>query len=413
MANFPPVDEQMQTLMRGVDFGDDLTYKNMEKELRARLQESYVSGQPLRVYCGYDPSSPDLTLGHTISMRKLRQFQDLGHDVTFLIGTFTGMIGDASDKESVRKQQTLADALAKAASYAEQAFRVLDRSKTTVRYNHEWLSKLTFEDVVHLASNFTVQQFLTRDNFSKRFAKGDAIWLHEFFYALMQGYDAVTLQTDVQIGGTEQLFNLMAGRKLMEAQGLRPQIILTFSILVGTDGVQRMSKSMGNYIGINEAPEVIFTKVLNVPDTAMRNYAELLTRWSQAEINTMFSQLSSQALEMRAFKHKLAWEIVSIFHGDEAATQAAADAQRMFQGEAPNDTPTVIVPVGTQKLIIDLLHEAEIVKSKGEGRRLIQQGGVRIGREPVTSIEQVIMTENGVEQVIQVGKRKFLRVVPE
>ena len=411
MANFPPVDEQMQTLMRGVDFGDELTYKNMEKELRERVLESYTTGRPLRVYCGYDPSSPDLTLGHTISMRKLRQFQDLGHDVTFLIGTFTGMIGDASDKESVRKQQTLEDALGKAASYTEQAFRVLDRAKTTVRYNHEWLSKLSFGDVVHLASNFTVQQFLTRDNFSKRFAKGDAIWLHEFFYALMQGYDAVSLQTDVQIGGTEQLFNLMAGRKLMEAHQLRPQIILTFPILVGTDGVQRMSKSMGNYIGINEAPEVIFTKVLNVPDAAMRNYAELLTRWSQTEINAMFDHIANGEMEMRAFKHKLAGEIVSIFHGDEAATQAAADARRMFEGEAPSDSPTVILAAGTQKPIIDLLYEAEIVKSKGEGRRLIQQGGVRVDGETVTDIEQLITAASDAEQIIQVGKRKFLRVI--
>lgn len=411
MANFPPVDEQMQTLMRGVDFGDELTYKNMEKELRERVLESYTTGRPLRVYCGYDPSSPDLTLGHTISMRKLRQFQDLGHDVTFLIGTFTGMIGDASDKESVRKQQTLEDALSKAASYTEQAFRVLDRAKTTVRYNHEWLSKLSFGDVVHLASNFTVQQFLTRDNFSKRFAKGDAIWLHEFFYALMQGYDAVSLQTDVQIGGTEQLFNLMAGRKLMEAHQLRPQVILTFPILVGTDGVQRMSKSMGNYIGINEAPEVIFTKVLNVPDAAMRNYAELLTRWSQTEINAMFDRIANGEMEMRAFKHKLAGEIVSIFHGDEAATQAAADARRMFEGEAPSDSPTVILAAGTQKPIIDLLYEAEIVKSKGEGRRLIQQGGVRVDGETVTDIEQLITAASDAEQIIQVGKRKFLRVI--
>ena len=411
MANFPPVDEQMQTLMRGVDFGDELTYKNMEKELYERVLESYTTGRPLRVYCGYDPSSPDLTLGHTISMRKLRQFQDLGHDVTFLIGTFTGMIGDASDKESVRKQQTLEDALGKAASYTEQAFRVLDRAKTTVRYNHEWLSKLSFGDVVHLASNFTVQQFLTRDNFSKRFAKGDAIWLHEFFYALMQGYDAVSLQTDVQIGGTEQLFNLMAGRKLMEAHQLRPQVILTFPILVGTDGVQRMSKSMGNYIGINEAPEVIFTKVLNVPDAAMRNYAELLTRWSQTEINAMFDRIANGEMEMRAFKHKLAGEIVSIFHGDEAATQAAADARRMFEGEAPSDSPTVILAAGTQKPIIDLLYEAEIVKSKGEGRRLIQQGGVRVDGETVTDIEQLITAASDAEQIIQVGKRKFLRVV--
>ncbi len=283
MADFLPVDEQMAILMRGVDFGDEQTYKNMEAELRARLEASYASGKPLRIYCGYDPSSPDLHLGHTISMRKLRQFQELGHHVIFLIGSFTGIIGDPSDKESARKQQTLDDALAKAKTYTDQAWRVLDPAKTEVRYNHEWLQGLSFADVVNLASNFTVQQFLTRDNFSKRFEKNDAIWLHEFFYALMQGYDAVALETDVQIGGTDQLFNLMAGRKLMEHFGQRPQTILTFPILVGTDGELRMSKSTGNSIGIDEPPGIIFTKVLNVPDAAMRNYAELVTRWDRGE----------------------------------------------------------------------------------------------------------------------------------
>ena len=187
--------------------------------LRERVQASYDSGRPLKVYCGFDPSSPDLHLGHTIPIRKLRQFQELGHEVTFLIGTFTGLIGDPSDKESVRKQQTLEEALGKATTYAEQVYRILDREKTIVSYNHSWLGELSFSDVIRLASNFTVQQFLTRDNFSKRFANNDAIWLHEFFYALMQGYDAVALETDVQIGGTDQLFNLMAGRKLMESHG--------------------------------------------------------------------------------------------------------------------------------------------------------------------------------------------------
>ena len=194
MPTFPPVDKQMRILMRGVDFGDETTYENMEKELRTRLQASYDSGRPLRIYCGYDPSSPDLHLGHTISMRKLRQFQDLGHQAIFLIGSFTGIIGDPSDKESARQQQTLEDALVKAKTYTDQAWRVLDQEKTEVRYNHEWLSKLDFADVIKLASHFTVQQFLTRDNFSKRFGKGDPIWLHEFFYALMQGYDAVALK---------------------------------------------------------------------------------------------------------------------------------------------------------------------------------------------------------------------------
>lgn len=406
--DFPPADEQLRILMRGVDFGDELTYQNMEDELRSRLEESRASGRPIRVYCGYDPSTPDLHLGHTITMRKLRQFQDLGHDVTFLIGTFTGIIGDPSDKDSVRKQQTLDEAISKAKSYADQAWRVLDRDRTTVRYNHEWLSELDFGDVIRLASNFTVQQFLARDNFSKRFEGGDAIWLHEFFYALMQGYDAVAQQTDVQIGGTDQLFNLMAGRKLMETFGMRPQVVLTSRILVGTDGEQRMSKSTGNSIGIDEPPGVIFTKVLNLPDSAMRNYAELVTRWSQQEIDELFDQAESGSLDMRDLKHRLAWEIVSIFHGDKAASRAAKDAASMHQGQAPSDAP--VYRLSTAVSIVDLLSDAGLVKSKSEGRRLVQQGGVRLDGEQILDIDYAVQPRE-TDQVVQAGKRRFLRVV--
>ncbi|MEM7535981.1 MAG: tyrosine--tRNA ligase [Chloroflexota bacterium] len=408
VASFPPVDEQMSILMRGVDFGDPQTYTNMEKELRTRLEESYESGQPLRVYCGFDPSSPDLHLGHTIPMRKLRQFQDLGHEVVFLIGTFTGMLGDPSDKDSARSQQTLEDALQKGATYAEQAWRVLDKSRTLVRYNHEWLGKMNFGDVIDLASNFTVQQFLARDNFSKRYARNDAIWLHEFFYALMQGYDAVALKTDIQVGGSDQLFNLMAGRKLMESKGLKPQIVLTFPILVGTDGVLRMSKSTGNYIGIYEAPGVIFTKVLNVPDSAMRNYAELVTRWRQEEIDAYFDQIDDGSLSMRAFKQKLAWEIVSIFCGDEAADVAVQDARKMHEGQAPSGTPTYAI--GEAMGLLDILKNADLVKSKGEARRLVQQGGVRVDGEATRDVHLMVDVPSA-EVLIQAGKRKFLRVV--
>lgn len=409
MPHFPPVDEQLRKLMRGVDFGDEQTYVNMEKELRERLQESYDSECPLKVYCGYDPSTPDLHLGHTLTMRKLRQFQDLGHEVTFLIGTFTATIGDASDKDSARRQQSLDDALGKAETYADQVFRILDRGRTRVDYNHKWLSQLSFGDVIELASNFTVQQFLQRDNFAKRFARGDAIGLHEFFYALMQGYDAVALQTDVQIGGTEQLFNLMAGRKLMDAHGMRPQVVLTMPILVGTDGSLRMSKSTGNFIGISELPGVIFTKVLNVPDSVMRNYAELATRWEPEEIDAMFTAIAADELEMREFKHKLAWEIVSIFYDDDAANQAAEDARRMYEGQIPSDAPSY--RLASARSIIDVLHESGLVKSRGEARRLIEQGGVRLNGVTVEAIDAVVTPSGGDEQYVQAGKRKFLRVV--
>ena len=315
MNSFRPVEEQLAILMRGVEFGDELTRVNMETELRQRLGESVREGRPLRIYCGFDPTASDLHLGHTVPMRKLAQFQELGHEVIFLIGSFTALIGDPSDKTSTRRQQTDDEVREHAKTFTDQAWKVLDAQRTLVMYNGDWLSKLSFKDVIDLAANFTLQQFLVRENFSLRFEKGDPIWLHEFFYALMQGYDAVAMRTDLQIGGTDQLFNLLAGRKLMEAFGLRPQTILTFPILVGTDGVLRMSKTTGNHIGINEAPEVIFGKVMSIPDSAMRNYADLVTRWSTEDINRRFAQVAAGELHPRDLKMQLAGEIVSIFQG--------------------------------------------------------------------------------------------------
>ena len=409
MAEFPPVAEQMVILMRGVEFGDVQTRANMEKELRDRLEESRREGRPLRVYCGFDPTSSDLHLGHTVPLRKLRQFQDLGHEVIFLIGTFTGTIGDPSDKENARTQQSLAEALEKAQGFTKQAQRVLDSDRTIVEYNHKWLGELDFGDVIQLASNFTVQQFLARDNFSKRHASGEPIWLHEFFYALMQGYDAIMLDTDVQIGGTDQLFNLMAGRTLMNAQGMRPQVVLTFPILVGTDGHRRMSKSTGNHIGIDEPPAVIFTKVVNLPDHTIRNFAELVTRWSQEEIDQMVARIDAGEMEPQAAKRSLAREIVGIFHGEEAAEQAAVDAARMHEGAAPSDAPQY--RLSQEMNLLELMSSSGLVRSKGEARRLIQQGGVRFNGETVSDGVQTLVAPNGEENVLQVGKKRFLRVV--
>ena len=409
MTDFPPVKEQMAILMRGVEFGDDRTRTNMEAELRLRLEESRQNGRPLRVYCGFDPTSSDLHLGHTVPLRKLRQFQDLGHTVVFLIGTFTGTIGDPSDKESARTQQSLEEAMANARGFTQQAHRVLDPEKTVVDYNHKWLGELDFGDVIRLASHFTVQQFLARDNFSKRHATGEPIWLHEFFYALMQGYDAIMLDTDVQIGGTDQLFNLMAGRTLMNARGLRPQVVLTFPILVGTDGHRRMSKSTGNHIGIDEPPAVIFTKVVNLPDHTFRNFAELVTRWNQEEIDRMVEQMEAGEMEPQAAKRALAQEIVGIFHGEDKAMQAAVDAVRMHEGAAPSDAPQF--SLSQEMNLLDLMSASGMVRTKGEARRLIQQGGVRLNGEAVADGVQTSVAPNGGESVIQVGKKRFLRVV--
>jgi tyrosyl-tRNA synthetase len=399
-----PVDEQMPILMQGVEYGDPQMQETMEAELRERLAE----GRPLRVYCGYDPTSPDLTLGHTITMRKLRQFQDLGHEAIFLIGDFTGLVGDPSDKDAARRQQTFEELTAKAQTYMEQAFKILDPEKAIIRRNSEWLSKLTFVDLIDMASHFTVQQFLARENFARRHAAGDPIWLHEFLYALMQGRDAVEMHTDVQLGGTEQLFNLLVGRKLQEVFGQKPQICLTFPILVGTDGYLRMSKSTGNYIGIDEPPEEMYGKVMSLPDHVMLDYFMLVTRYTPDRIAPIKKGLADGSLHPRDVKMELAREIVSIFHGDEGAQTAEEHFRTVFQErDLPPDMPTHDVEGPAN--IIDLLAASGLTSSKGEARRLIQQGGVRLDGEKIESIEEVVTVED--EAVLQVGKRKFVRLV--
>ena len=399
-----PVDDQMPILMQGVEFGDPQTQETMEAELRERLAE----GRPLRVYCGYDPTSPDLHLGHTITMRKLRQFQDLGHDAIFLIGDFTGLVGDPSDRESARRQQTPEEVAEKAETYLEQAFKILDPDKTIVRRNSEWLSKLSFIDVIELASHFTVQQFLARQNFSRRYDKGDPVWLHEFLYALMQGRDAAAMETDVQLGGTDQLFNLLVGRKLQEILGQRPQICLTFPILVGTDGYLRMSKSTGNYIGIDEPPVEMYGKVMSLPDHAMLDYYMLVTRFTPDQIASINQGLGDGSLHPRDVKMQLAREIVSIFHGDEAAGEAEHHFRTVFQErELPPEMPIYALEGPTN--VVEVITASGLAKSKSEARRLIQQGGVRLNGEKVESIEAVVTVEK--EAVLQVGKRKFTRLV--
>jgi tyrosyl-tRNA synthetase len=405
----PAIDEQVTILMRGADFGDEQIKEHMQAELRERLVEAQETGRPLHVYCGYDPTAPDIHLGHTVTMRKLRQFQDLGHDVTFLIGSFTGLIGDPSGRDGARSQQTSQQVAENARTYTEQAFKILDPEKTSVRENAEWLGNLTFRDIIDMASNFTVQQFLTRENFALRHKSGAPIWLHEFFYALMQGYDAVVLETDVQVGGTEQLFNLLAGRKLQEAFGLRPQVCITLPILVGTDGVVRMSKSIGNYVGLIDSPEDKYGKTMSIPDAAMRNWFELVTRWTPERIDDLLRAVERDEIHPMEVKKRLAWEIVSIFDGDDAADQAAAHFERVHQQrKLPEDIPSVVVagPVN----IIDIIYDAGLVRSKSEARRLVHQRAIKLDGEPIVSIEIDIQVTAA--KVLQIGKRRFLQLVP-
>jgi len=404
-----PIDEQVAILLRGVDFGDEQIKQAMEMELRERLQEAQDEGRPLRVYCGYDPRTTDLHLGHTITMRKLRQFQDLGHDVTFLIGTGTSLVGDPSDKDSVRAQLTLEEAEANARTYAEQAFKILDREKTRIRFNSEWLLNLKLADLIRMASNFTVQQFIARENFRLRWDKGDPIYLHETFYALMQGYDAVAMETDVQVGGTDQLFNiLVAGRKLQQAFGQRPQIAIIMGILPGTDGVVRMSKSLGNHIPILAEPEEMYGKIMSIPDHAMRSYFDLLSSFEPAQIADIEKRIAAGSLHPMEAKMMLARDIVTIYHDAEAAIRAEAHFKQVFQKrELPEEIPTH--KLTAPQNIVDLLLEVGLAPSKSQARRLVTQGGVRLDGAQVESIEETVTPDR--ETILQVGKRKFVRLV--
>lgn len=400
------IEEQVELLMQGTEYGDEELKKAMTVELRDRLLESQKERRPLRVYCGYDPTSTDLHLGHTITMRKLRQFQDLGHEVTFLIGSYTALVGDPSDKNKARPVLTEEQVAENALTYAEQAFRVLKREKTIVRYNGEWLSKLTLVDLIRLGQNFTVQQFLARENFAKRLESGEPIYLHETFYALMQGFDAVAMQTDVQVGGTDQLFNIIvAGRKLQEAVGQKPLVGVITGILPGTDGVQRMSKSTGNVVPINSGAEDMYGKVMSVPDFAMGTYARLVSRWTPAEINDMEKALKAGKLHPRDAKMNLAREIVTIFYNAEEAQNAEAAFVRLFQQkETPEHMIEYEAPVGAT--VMDVITGAGLVSSKNEARRLLEQKGVRLDGETLERGD-IPFPHPG---VLQVGKRRFVRV---
>jgi tyrosyl-tRNA synthetase len=400
------IDEQVQLLMQGTEYGDDELKQTMTNELRQRLIEAEKEGRPLRVYCGYDPTSTDLHLGHTITMRKLRQFQDLGHEITFLIGSYTALVGDPSDKNKARPILTEEQVAHNAQTYSEQAFRVLDHEKTKIRYNGEWLSELSLVDLIRLGQNFTVQQFLARENFAKRLEKGEAIYLHETFYALMQGYDAVAMKTDVQVGGTDQLFNIIvAGRKLQEALGQKPLVGIITGILPGTDGVLRMSKSTGNIVPINTGADDMYGKLMSIPDSAMGIYMRLATRWTPLEIEAFEKELKDGKIHPRDGKMKLAREIVSIFYGEADARSAEEAFVKTFQKkETPDEMPEYQLKSGQS--VLEVIIAANLASSKSEARRLIEQKGVRLDGDVLERGD----AEFPHAGVLQVGKRKFLRV---
>lgn len=408
----PTIDEQVEVLMSGAEYGDPEIKENMRRELRQRLVEAEEQGRPLRVYCGYDPRTADLHLGHTITMRKLRQFQDFGHDVTFLVGTFTSLIGDPSDKDKAREQLTREQVEENAHTYAEQAFKILDPARTRVRYNDEWLATLDFADIIRLASNFTVQQFLARDNFKNRLDAGEPIYLHELFYGLMQGYDAVAQEADVQVGGQDQLFNiLVAGRKLQQGLGQQPQIaIIMGESLPGTDGDIKMSKSLGNHIPLLGEAWDMFGKVMSLPDKALPIFHKLILGWSDSQVQALAAELAAGRLHPNEEKMRLAREIVTIFHsaGDAAAAQKRWDEVFRSHGGIPEDIPSETL--AQPERVLDILRRLNMVSSGGEAKRLMEQNGVRLNEQPVTDT-QAVVTLAMLPAVLQVGKRKFVRLV--
>ena len=401
------IDEQVRYLMQGTEYGDPELKQKMAIELKERLTAVKQEDRALRVYCGFDPRTADLHIGHTVPIRKLRQFQELGHEVTFLVGTYTALIGDPSDKDEGRNIMTQEEAIENAGTYAEQACKILDPEKTLIRYNHEWLSKLSFNDVIELASHFTLQQFLTRKNFKLRWDKGEAVYLHETFYALMQGYDACSLRADVQVGGTDQLFNIMtASRKLMTVLGMQPNIAIIMDILPGTDGKIKMSKSLGNHIPILASPEKMYGKVMSIPDTAVYSYYVMVTRLRPSEIDGIMKGMKNGKLHPRDIKMQLAKEIVTIFHSADGAKRAEEEFVRVFRkSEVPEEMPEYLL--NAEQTLLDVLAESGLVSTRSEGRRLIQQRAVRLDNEIVTD-SFMLLTRKG---VLQIGKRRFLRLI--
>lgn len=394
------IDEALEIIKRGTQ---EIL---IEDELRKKLER----GMPLRVKAGFDPTAPDLHLGHSVLIHKLRQFQELGHEVLFLIGDFTGLIGDPTGKSVTRKPLSLEEVNRNALTYQEQIFKILDPDRTTVVFNSSWMGSLSAADLIQLAAKHTVARMLERDDFSKRYAAAQPIAIHEFLYPLIQGYDSVALRADVELGGTDQKFNLLVGRQLQASYGQEPQVVITMPILEGLDGVQKMSKSLGNYVGIKEPADEIFGKLMSISDDLMWRYLELLSRRPMAEIRGWRQATQTAGLNPRDVKIRLAEEMVERFHGPEAARAATqAFFARFSQGEIPADLEEIQIQGGEDGLLIgNLLKQAGLVDSTSEALRLIQQGAVKIDGERVS--EKSLRCPTGSAHVYQVGKRRVAKI---
>lgn len=405
MTIFPTLNEQMDILRTGVAeiFPED--------EIVKKIERSITTKKPLTIKLGCDPSRPDLHIGHAVVLRKMRSFQDLGHQAILIIGDFTGMIGDPTGKSKTRPALSLDETRANGLSYFEQASYILSESNLTIKYNSEWLSMMSFADIIKLAAQYTVAQMLERDDFSKRFHANEPLSIHEFLYPLAQAMDSVAIKSDIELGGTDQKFNLIVGREIQKAYGVEPQGIIIMPILEGTDGIEKMSKSLGNYIAITDTPREMFGKVMSIPDTLITRYYQYAAMESESKTKELSIGLAQGSIHPRQAKVDTAIGVVAVYHGKEAGQAAFEEFERIF---VKKDLPDIvdersISELGSNPLIVDVLAHTGMVTSKGEARRLIQGGGVSIDGEKVSDISQTVDISN--PRIIKVGKRKFLKIM--
>ncbi len=403
--NFPSIKEQIDLINRGT------SEIIPEEELIKKLERSLNEGKPLNIKLGCDPSRPDLHIGHSVVLRKLAQFQSLGHLAILIIGDFTGMIGDPSGRSVTRPSLTLKETREHGETYFQQASKILDGKKTKIVYNSEWLSKMNFEDVIRLASKYTIARMLERDDFTKRYKSGEPISIHELLYPLAQAMDSVAIKSDVELGGTDQKFNLLVGRDIQREHGQEPQVILTMPLLVGTDGVEKMSKSYDNFIGISEPPKEIYGKTLSIPDNLIYTYFELASDISSIGLKEIKEQLSDPNVNPRNIKRKLARTFVKMYHGEQESIQAEEEFDRIFiKKELPDELPEIVLKDNNKEIsILDLILKTNLAPTKSEARRLVIQGGVSIDGKKIEDMNANIILENGM--VLKVGKRKFIKIL--
>lgn len=401
--SFAPVEKQLEVIKRG-------TVEIVpEKELIDKLKKSKKENHPLRIKLGCDPTRPDLHLGHSVILRKLRQFQDLGHHIILIIGDFTALIGDPTGQNKTRPSLTAEEIKENAKTYLDQAGKILDRDKTEIVYNADWLAPLKFEDVILLSSKLTVARMIERDDFSKRYNNNEPISLHEFLYPLAQGQDSVHLNSDVELGGTDQKFNLLVGRDLQRDAGQAPQVCLMMPLLVGTDGSQKMSKSYDNYIGIDEPANDMYGKTLSIPDDLIYTWFELLTDIPLDELSSVKSRIEK---DPRNTKHELAFAITRMYHGEQAAKDARAHfEQTVINKEIPDDAPVVELTAGDAHRLLDIISDANLTQSNGETKRMMKQGGISIDDEKIMDINYELTPDSGKEYSLKVGKRKYARLI--